>query len=865
MSATDPRRWERVQEILADALELEADTREAFLDRACAGDVDLRAEVQSLLRASEEADHYFEDLADRVGMTAGAAGPRPAEAPDLEGRLVGAYRLGPLLGRGGMGAVYAAERADGHFDQQVALKILPLGAATPDAHRRFLEERRILARLEHPNIARLYDGGVTDDGTPFFVMERVAGLPLTEFCRKNGVDMDERLRLFLEICDTVSFAHQKLVVHRDLKPNNILVTDEGKVKLLDFGIARLTEPGNVEGTATALGGRLMTPRYAAPEQLKGEPVTTAADVYALGVILYELLTGISPYDLTGEITSLPEAVCSQTVTVPSVRLFRWAKGTVAATVEVRDVVATAEAMGCSVRALSRSLRGDLDNILLMALRKEPPRRYPSVEALAEDVRRFLDGFPVKARPESVAYVSGRFLRRNALPVMAAASVLLLLGVLLAMSVRFAVTSREQSLEIARERDRAAEIAHFMRELFEVANPALARGETVTARELLDRGVDRIREDHPDEPELQAEMMTVLGSVYRHLGLTSQALALLRDAAALGARLPDVREEDKAVTLLELGRVLRDVGDTDQAAETLRLARDRLALARGEEDREVAQATFDLGRTLHEAGRVVEAEREFRRAVAAFRTLELTRDTEYASTLFLMAEYAQVRGGQVEEAQAMYREALRILQAREGTDHPDIPRILAGLAWAHSRLGHPDSATVLLRQAADLARAVHGENGENGGNGENGAVVAEIYLNLGSHLARQGEPVEAEELLRRAEALFAAASQSQPDLHGAAILALADFLRDQGRTAAALHEYGRAASVLRSAYGPGSALEANVQRSWAAVLLTLERDAEAATLLVEAEATYAAILPATSPRLAEIREMLARARGGSAPR
>lgn len=818
MSAPD--RWERVQEILADALELEHEARDTYLAAACGGDDALLAEVRSLVRASEVADDYFADLAGRAGMTAGAGSPEPAPAPDLEGRLVGAYRLGPLLGRGGMGAVYAAERADGQFDQKAALKILPLGATTPEAHRRFLEERRILARLEHPNIARLYDGGVTDDGTPYFVMERVEGLPLTQYCQNNWVDMEGRLRLFLEICDTVSFAHQKLVVHRDLKPNNILITRDGRVRLLDFGIARLTEPGDVEGTATALGGRLMTPRYASPEQLKGEPVTTASDVYALGVILYELLTGISPYDLTGDTTSLTQAVCSQAVGIPSARLMRWAKGTVAATVELRDVVATAEAMGTSVRALSRSLSGDLDNILLMALRKEPARRYVSVEALAGDVRRYLDGFPVKARPDSVTYVSGRFLRRNALPVATAASVLLLLGFLLALSVRFAVTSRAQAREIARERDRAAEIAHFMRELFEVANPAMARGETVTARELLDRGAERIRDDHPDEPALQAEMMTVLGSVYRHLGLSAQALPLLREAAAKGASLPGVREEDKAITLLELGRALRDAGETDAAVETLRLARDRLSLARGPEDRDVALAGFDLGMTLHGVGRVVEAELEFQRAVALFKAMDLPPDGAYATALFLMAEYLQVRSDRVDEA---------------------------------------DSATILLREALDVARRLYGDDAGHR------TEVAEITMTLGSHLGRHGDAAEAEALLREADRIFTASPQPQPDLHCTAVLALADFLSDQGRSAAALREYQKAASTLRQAHGPGTVLEGNVQVSWAGALIAVGRNGQAEVLLEEAEATYAAVLPATSERLTEIREMLARARAGAAPR
>lgn len=659
MSSSARERWERVQEILTGAMDLHGRTREDFLAAACGDDRALHDEVLSLLAAAEEADGYFDDLAGRARITASAA--PPAEGPDLEGRRIGAYRLGPLLGRGGMGAVYAAERADGQFELSAALKILPLGAATPEAHRRFLEERRILARLEHPGIARLYDGGVTEDGTPYFVMERVDGLPVTEHCLTHRLSVEERLRLFLDVCDAVSFAHAKLVVHRDLKPNNIMVAAGGQVRLLDFGIARLLEPGESGAgmTATALGGRLMTPRYASPEQLRGEPVTTASDVYTLGVILHEMLTGISPYEVTGDTTSLVEVICTQAVQVPSARLFRWARGSVSGSSDVRDVVATAESMGSSVRSLSRSLRGDLDNILLMAMRKEPARRYPSVEALAEDVRRHLDGFPVKATPESPLYLAERFLRRNALAVGAAASILILLSVLLVMTARFAVTTREQARLISYERDRAAEIAHFMRELFEIADPTRGLGETVTARELLDAGVRRIREDHPDEPELQSEMMTVLGTVYLHLGLPLPALDLLRQASALQERLSTVRPEERLATRLALGRALREAGSLEAAIPLLREARAGLAAIHGPSAPQTAQASLALGVALH-------------------------------------------RQGDLRAAEPLYTEALAVLGIGRAGDYAEVSAALTGLALAAERRGDADSASALMAKSRAVA-------------------------------------------------------------------------------------------------------------------------------------------------------------------
>ncbi len=860
MSVTEAERWERVQEILADALELASTERGAYLDRVCADDHGLRAEVESLIQAATEADAYFTDLAGRAGITQEASGPkgRPGPDTDMEGRRVGAYRLGALLGRGGMGVVYTAERADGQFELTAALKLLPVGAATPESHRRFLEERRILARLEHPNIARLYDGGMTDDGTPYFVMEYVRGLPLTEFCRLRQVGFEERLRLFLNVCDAVSFAHRKLVVHRDLKPNNVLVTAEGQVKLLDFGIARLIEPGEGTLTATSLGGRLMTPRYASPEQLKGEPVTTASDVYTLGVILHELLTGVPPYEVATE-ASWMDAICKHPVPVPSHRIARWAKATAEVTPETRDVVTAANAMGLSVRALGRRLRGDLDNIVLKALRKETDRRYASVEALAEDIRRHIEGFPVKARPEGFRYVASRFLTRNALAVSAAATVVVLLSTLVVLLVRFALTTRDQSEEIARERDRAEEISHFMRELFEVANPALADGETLTARELLDRGAEKIQHDHAGEAELQAEMMTVLGSVYHHLGLNESAVELLRQAVSLQQHLREIRPEDRATTLSELGTALLDQGELEEAATVLRDARDLHRSVRGPDDATVALATFDLARTLHLAGDASAAEREFRESVRAFRTLEMTHDEPYAQALYLLAEYLQVQRSSAEAA-PLYAEALRIVEDLHGHDDPNVPPILIGMASVAVQQGNQDSATVLLREAVSVDERLYGD-----ADGGNISSLAQSLFSLGRHLARSGDPTEAEAALRQAIRMFEATSQPRPDLHGAALQSLAGLLAGQGRTADALRTYRLASDALRAAYGPDSLLEASVEVDWAQLLVKVGRHDEGARLLESALATYRGVLAPDHPRLAEIAGLLGSARGGGEPR
>jgi serine/threonine-protein kinase len=364
-----------VERILDLALELAPEERAALLDGACAGDPELRAEVEAIL-AGADAPVFFESPAIAF------ADPLLESEPEaLDGAVVGPYRLIRELGHGGMGIVYLAERADGQFEQRVALKLIRRGMDSDEILRRFIAERQVLARLSHAHIARLLDGGVTAEGQPWFAMEYVAGLPLDRSCEERGLDITERLALFGKVCEAVQYAHRNLVVHRDLKPSNILVTAAGDIKLLDFGIAKALSTDPADETVTRAEQRLMTPEYAAPEQLRGELVTTATDVYALGAILYLLLTGRSAHQLAGRTpTERERVICEVEPELPSLAV----RGT------PRD-------------RLRRRLAGDLDTIVLKALRKEPSRRYASVDAMIEDLDRHRTGLPVRARPDSVTY------------------------------------------------------------------------------------------------------------------------------------------------------------------------------------------------------------------------------------------------------------------------------------------------------------------------------------------------------------------------------------------------------------------------------------------------------------------------------
>ena len=415
----------------------------------------------------------------------------PTEMTDTR---VGPWRLLDEIGRGGMGTVFLAERADGEFEQRAALKLLRPAIATDEALRRFEQERQILAGLTHPGIARLLDGGRTADGHPYLAMELVDGLPIDRYCRERELTVRDRLAVFLQVCHAVDHAHRHMVVHRDLKPSNIIVSAQGEVKLLDFGIAKLLQTDLSPGTPamTHTVARVLTPEYASPEQIHGPTVTVASDVYQLGLLLFELLTDRRAQPLRdASPIEIERLVCDTLLARPSA---------------VVDDPRRA-----------RLLRGDLDSIVQQAVRKAPEERYASVERLIDDVERHLSGKPVVARGDTLAYRAGRFVRRHRLSVAAAAVAVVLL-------VAWAVTATLQARTIARERDRARaeavkaeQVKDFVLRLFQNADPSAARGETLTARELLDRGWAGIEAELAGQPAVQAELLTTVGEIYRELG------------------------------------------------------------------------------------------------------------------------------------------------------------------------------------------------------------------------------------------------------------------------------------------------------------------------------------------------------------
>ncbi|MGI9088870.1 MAG: serine/threonine protein kinase, partial [Chthoniobacterales bacterium] len=522
------RNVETLKELFHSARELPPEKRKAFLDQACGQDDELRREIDALLESDRQADGF---IANQPGQLAAELFGRAQESADV-GRTIGQYKLLECVGSGGMGTVLLAERADLQFEMRVAIKLIKRGMDTDAVLRRFQHERQILASLEHPNIARLLDGGSTDDSLPYFVMEYISGERIDHYAEHQGLSIVARLELFRQVCSAVSYAHQHLVIHRDLKPSNILVTSEGVPKLLDFGIAKIIQADGAElATMTLLPA--MTPEYASPEQIEGAHATTLSDVYSLGAVLYELLSGRPPYCRP---TRSPEestkAITKTQIEKPSA------------------VVQRPED--------ARWLRGDLDNIVLMAMRKEPARRYASAGQFSEDIRRHLEGLPVMARKDTFAYRSSKFVARNRIAVAAALLVALAVVAGLIVSLREAGNARRQRDVAERERQKAQRINTFLQEMLGAAAPDV-KGVDIKVADVLSEASRRAQAESANEPGVMAEVLVTLGRTYLSIGLYEPAVLDLRAALETSLKANGERHSTTARSMawLSLALVYQD--------------------------------------------------------------------------------------------------------------------------------------------------------------------------------------------------------------------------------------------------------------------------------------------------------------------
>ncbi|MCH9647585.1 MAG: protein kinase [Deltaproteobacteria bacterium] len=723
-------RWQRIEEIFTQVVKIPPGERENFLDQRCGDDSDLRHELEVLVRSDEIADQF---LAEPSPLPE----PTPLAPPLSPSERLGAYRVVRQIGEGGMGTVFLAERDDGSFTLQVAIKVLRHGTESTAAVERLERERRILASLEHPAIARLLDGGTTDSGLPYVVMELVEGEPIDRFCQQHQLSVSERIDLILQICDAVTAAHHNLVIHRDIKPSNILIDMQGRPKLLDFGIAKLVEPevlpgapqssqeGSSTADVTATWDRRLTPSHASPEQLRGDRITVATDVYLLGVVLYEMLTGQLPHRFEG-----------------------------ASLAEVEQTLTTRRPPKPS--SLKAGVDADLDAIVLKSLRPEPAERYASVEALAEDLRRRQQGLPVAARRGTASYLASRFVRRHSL-VLAAASLFV------ALIIAFGVYSAVQANRLGRTVQRLESVEGFLVDLFWTADPSAAKGKSIPVEEVLQRGERRLAEGSLKEAGSRGLLHALFGRISLHLGNLEAARQHLEEALRAYGEIPGDPSIAGPAALArgDLAMVSLFMEEDLEAAEELALQAVELG----------RQLPSDQGREtllelLNNLSHIYCWQRDWDQAALVVEEAQLLvnqRDTvpdlQTANTLGLRALLLRKRGGNpIEgsttagytaegntiEARQAYQESLEIYRRLEGQTHPDIAVILNQLALLAKDEGDLKGATESLQEALEIRRALYPK-----GHWE----IAQSLYQLAITYRQLGDLVQAEELFREADEIY----------------------------------------------------------------------------------------------------------------
>ena len=771
-------RWARIEKLFAEALDLPAEERAAFLAGACGPDTPLRKEVEQLLAADLAANGVL----DRPWAADEAM---PASSSLAAGQSVGAWRIVSELGRGGMGVVYLAERADGTYDQKVALKIIRGGLLAASSESRFARERRILGRLQHRNIARLLDAGATADGLPYLVMELVRGATITDWCRERALGIDARLQLVLQVCDALQHAHQNLVVHRDLKPGNILVDDNGDVRLLDFGVARLLSGADVDAPPLTRQGMLpVTPEYAAPEQLSEVDVTTAADIFSLGAVLCELLTNRRPREgLSGS----------------PVEIFRL----------LQEPVAAPSSSADAPPEWRRQLRGDLDAIVLKAMAPEPARRYASVAELADDICRYLAHEPVQARPETFAYRAGKFVRRHRAGVAAVAAVVVATGAGVA-------TTAWQAQEARTQAAKAESVKEFVLSLFEGVDPARALGKELTARQLVDDGAARMQGELAGQDLVKAEVLTFLAHMYDKLDDDDRALQLVTEALQL---LDDSDTGELAGALLVRGRI--HTGRTEDEAAVADLERALPMLRSLGRDLDAAEAMDLLSIVRSRQNELAEATRLTEAALALRLPLLGEDHTEVAASYNNLGVLARTQGD-YPQARAHYAKALDIRRRVLPEDHPQLAISLNNLGALEYADGDYGRAADFFAESLAINRRVNGDSHHD--------TIASLN-NYGFMLMRFGQLDDARAALTEVYDYWVAEDKAEHPNALVTRVNLAAVSRAAGDAQAALDEFRQLEPMLAAKLGAEHPFVAATLHHEARCLLDLG-DPDAAEVLIE---------------------------------
>ncbi|HEX3280134.1 MAG TPA: serine/threonine-protein kinase [Pyrinomonadaceae bacterium] len=836
-------RWQKVEEAVCGALEIPLDDRSSWLDKFCDGDASLRADIESLLSVQPAVEAFLEhSVAPYAGILL-----EQDETPAAPAK-VGQYRVLNELGRGGMGVVYLAERED-QFHQRVAIKLVKRGLDTEDILRRFRNERQILASLNHPNIAKIFDGGMTDDGLPYFVMEYIEGSSLLRYCDQHELLTNERLRLFRRICAAVHHAHQNLIIHRDLKPSNIMVTSEGMVKLLDFGVAKLLAAENGDGapTQTQAAAQVLTPEYASPEQIRGQHVTTSTDVYSLGVVLYELLTGARPYKLRDRSPAeLSRAICESEPTKPSEAGGGQKQRAAAGPPGVRESSKTANL---------KSLRGDLDNIVLMALRKEPERRYKSVEQFSEDIHRHLIGLPVIARKDTFQYRASKFIGRNKLAVSAAALVLFaILGGAIVSIWQARVAARER-IQAQQEQAKAEQLNKFLQSILLSASPE-AKGKDAKVIEVVHDAVERLKTEFENQPTLKAQALLTIGVTYNSLGLGDEAIAILREALQLNSTLYGDESKEAGTCMIELSLPLLNKNKIEEAESLLQkgiVVERKLA----PNSKELATGLAVLGELNVRKHDYKNAQALQQEALALFDRLAGPNNEDSATTLVSLGR-AQYFSGDIAGAEKTYRKSIETYHQLPARFSGRLAIALLNLGLLLTNAGSFDEGVKAIHQADDIFT----KQGESFEQFESKAYLCMVYFNHGNYppainygqraieigrklgvteandflssqkfvgvsLTRIGRPKDGEPILRENLATTKKVAPEGSVLIATSESALGECLTVQGRFAEAEPLVTRSYESIKASQGEKSALTATAAKRAVTLYEHMRKPVEAA--------------------------------------
>jgi serine/threonine protein kinase/Flp pilus assembly protein TadD len=778
-----PERWARLQEAFHRLVDCPESERRAMLASVCGDDAELRGELEEMLANDMGSE---ERLREAIGGA--VAHVVEGQRNRFIGTLLGAYRITDVLGHGGMGTVYLAKRADQQYEQKVAIKLVEQMAVHPQLRTRLRAERQILANLDHPDIARLIDGGETAEGVPYLIIEYIGGKPIDEYCDLHRLGVRERLQLLERVCAAVDYAHRNLIVHRDLKPGNILVTADGHPKLLDFGIAKLLhpDPATQAVAVTRMQDRLLTPEHAAPEQVLGRTITIAADVYALGVLLYQLLCGRSPYALHDSTAlGLERAICIEDPPRPS-SLFR--SGRAGALVEAGgfDAPAVAAKRSATVEKMRRQLSGDIDEIILKAMRKEPRERYETAAQLAEDIRRHLQGQPVVARQGSRRYRALKFIRRNAMSMSLVATIFLALTTFAIMTWMQKVRLGEQIKIAEEQRSTAQQVSAFLVDIFGAADPFNAQGRKTTAEELLERGAANIQKNLNEQPEVRAQMLESIGFAFQRRNQFDRAIPLLEQALTIRRQTEQPAGERVATSLFNLADALRGTGNYASADGYYRQA---LALSKevfGERDQRVALVMVSMARLEQVQDRPETAEKLLNHAIDIYRE-QLGSDHKEVGIAYADLASIMLWKDDLARAEEYERKALEILQARVARTDPDYANALGALGLVLVKRGKLDEAEKPLTESLDLHRTIFGSDHPR---------LAGVLSSLGMLYDKRGDYQKA---IEQAEAALAISRRAYGERHyltGYYLDSLANLEFKAKRTAAALSNVRTAIDIFR---------------------------------------------------------------------